>query len=99
MRVKTVRRAAQCAGTLGPALCLLVAASPLTEGNATLAAVAVDLGLALSALTLAGVSVSHLDIAPRHAGMVFAFWSMMVFLGVLTIGFIYEWKKGALEWE
>ena len=30
---------------------------------------------------------------------VFGFWSMMVFLGVLTIGFIYEWKKGALEWE
>ena len=27
------------------------------------------------------------------------FWSMMLFLGVLTIGFIYEWKKGALEWE
>ena len=31
--------------------------------------------------------------------MVFAFWSMMVFLGVLTVGFIYEWKRGALEWE
>ena len=30
---------------------------------------------------------------------VFGFWSMMLFLGVLTIGFIYEWKKGALEWE
>lgn len=30
---------------------------------------------------------------------IFAFWSMMVFLAVLTIGFIYEWKKGALEWE
>jgi NADH-quinone oxidoreductase subunit A len=29
----------------------------------------------------------------------FVFWSMMVFLAVLTIGFIYEWKKGALEWE
>ena len=29
----------------------------------------------------------------------FAFWSMMSFLGVLTVGFIYEWKKGALEWE
>jgi NADH-quinone oxidoreductase subunit A len=29
----------------------------------------------------------------------FGFWSMMIFLGVLTIGFIYEWKKGALEWE
>ncbi len=29
----------------------------------------------------------------------FGFWSMMVFLGVLTIGFIYEWKKGALDWK
>jgi NADH-quinone oxidoreductase subunit A len=29
----------------------------------------------------------------------FGFWSMMLFLVVLTIGFIYEWKKGALEWE
>ena len=29
----------------------------------------------------------------------FGFWSMMVFLGVLTVGFIYEWRKGALEWE
>ncbi|MFV2038511.1 MAG: NADH-quinone oxidoreductase subunit A [Paracoccaceae bacterium] len=27
------------------------------------------------------------------------FWSMMVFLAVLTVGFVYEWKKGALEWE
>jgi NADH-quinone oxidoreductase subunit A len=27
------------------------------------------------------------------------FWSMLVFLAVLTIGFVYEWKKGALEWE
>ena len=30
---------------------------------------------------------------------IFGFWSMVVFLGVLTIGFVYEWKKGALEWE
>ena len=29
----------------------------------------------------------------------FGFWSMVIFLAVLTIGFIYEWKKGALEWE
>lgn len=29
----------------------------------------------------------------------FGFWSMVVFLGILTIGFIYEWRKGALEWE
>ena len=29
----------------------------------------------------------------------FGFWSMMLFLAVLTVGFIYEWRKGALEWE
>ena len=29
----------------------------------------------------------------------YGFWSMMVFLGVLTVGFIYEWRKGALEWD
>jgi NADH-quinone oxidoreductase subunit A len=29
----------------------------------------------------------------------FGFVAMMVFLGILVIGFIYEWKKGALEWE
>ena len=27
------------------------------------------------------------------------FWSMMIFLSILTIGFIYEWKKGALDWD
>lgn len=37
------------------------------------------------------VSLSQLNL--------FGFWSMVVFLGVLTIGFVYEWKKGALEWE
>ena len=42
-------------------------------------------------------AVSMFDLS--HAGMIFAFWSMMVFLGVLTIGFIYEWTKGALEWD
>ena len=29
----------------------------------------------------------------------FGFWSMMLFLAVLTVGFVYEWRKGALEWE
>ena len=42
-------------------------------------------------------AVSMFDLST--GGMVFAFWSMMVFLGVLAIGFIYEWKKGALEWQ
>ncbi len=36
-------------------------------------------------------------VAFRDIGLV-GFWSMMVFLAVLTIGFAYEWKKGALEW-
>ena len=27
------------------------------------------------------------------------FWSMIIFLAILTIGFIYEWKKGALDWD
>lgn len=37
----------------------------------------------------------------KHMGpdLVFAWGSMMVFLGILTVGFIYEWKKGALDWE
>ena len=42
-----------------------------------------------------GVSLMKLP----HDAQVFAFWSMMLFLGVLTIGFVYEWRKGALEWE
>ena len=37
-------------------------------------------------------------VAFKDIGM-YGFWSMMIFLGVLTIGFAYEWKKGALEWE
>lgn len=37
-------------------------------------------------------------VAFRDVGW-FGFWSMMIFLGVLTIGFVYEWKKGALEWD
>ena len=30
---------------------------------------------------------------------IFGFWSMFIFLGILTVGFVYEWRKGALEWE
>lgn len=37
------------------------------------------------------VSLNHLTLI--------GFWSMFIFLLILTIGFIYEWKKGALEWE
>ncbi len=34
----------------------------------------------------------------REIGM-FGFWAMFIFLGILVVGFFYEWKKGALEWE
>jgi NADH-quinone oxidoreductase subunit A len=37
------------------------------------------------------VSLSRIGLA--------GFWSMILFLAVLTVGFIYEWRKGALEWE
>lgn len=37
-------------------------------------------------------------VAFKDVGLV-GFWSMIIFLGVLTVGFAYEWKKGALEWE
>jgi NADH-quinone oxidoreductase subunit A len=37
-------------------------------------------------------------VAFKKAGL-FGFWAMMVFLTVLTVGFIYEWRKGALEWD
>ena len=34
----------------------------------------------------------------QHVGTL-GFWSMIVFLIILTVGFVYEWKKGALEWQ
>lgn len=37
-------------------------------------------------------------VALESIGMA-GFWAMMIFLGVLVVGFIYEWRRGALEWE
>ncbi len=37
-------------------------------------------------------------VALEDIGMA-GFWAMMIFLAVLVVGFIYEWRKGALEWE
>ena len=34
-----------------------------------------------------------------HENGAVGFWSMMVFLAILTVGYVYEWKKGALEWD
>jgi ACS family sodium-dependent inorganic phosphate cotransporter len=66
-----LRRRLQAAGMLLPAAALVAAASPAAAGSPVAGAVLIDLGLAASALTLGGVSVNHLDIAPRHAGAVF----------------------------
>ncbi len=70
--VRRVRRVLQAVGMLGPAACMLLAVSPLTDGSPSAASAWVTVGLGFNALTLAGVSVSHLDIAPRNAGVVFA---------------------------
>jgi len=37
-------------------------------------------------------------VALQDVGAV-GFWSVVVFLGILVVGFAYEWKKGALDWE
>jgi len=37
-------------------------------------------------------------VALREIGVV-GFWSMIAFLAILTVGFVYEWKRGALEWK
>jgi len=36
--------------------------------------------------------------AYQEIGLV-GFWSVMIFLGMLVVGFVYEWKKGALDWD
>ena len=40
----------------------------------------------------------HWAVALKKIGAV-GFWAMMIFLSILVVGFIYEWKKGALDWE
>lgn len=74
--VKRVRRVLQTVGMLGPAACMLVAASPLTDGDPGAASAWITVGLGLNALTLGAVSVSHLDIAPKHAGVIFGAGNM-----------------------
>ena len=43
--------------------------------------------------------LDHVDFPAKPKIGILGFYSMMIFLFTLTIGFIYEWKKGALEWE
>jgi len=68
---RDVRRGLQVIGMLGPATCLVLAGNPQVASSPEVAAGFVTVGLGLSALTLGGVSANHLDVAPRHAGVVF----------------------------
>lgn len=96
--VATVRKGLQVAGMVIPAVTLLLAASPITGGSATVGSLLIDLGLAANALTLGAVSVSHLDIAPRNAGAVFGlgntFATLAGFLSVPVTGFLLD-KTGS----
>jgi ACS family sodium-dependent inorganic phosphate cotransporter len=80
---------------LGPALCLSVAVSPVGTGNAGLATGLITLAQGLSALTLGAVSVSQLDIAPKHAGAIFGlgntFATLSGLLSVRITGDMLEW--------
>ena len=84
----------QIIGMLGPAGCLMLAVSPSIEDTPVLAAALITAAQGFSALTLAGVSVSHLDIAPRHAGAIFGFGNTFAtvagFLGTKLTGEILE---------
>ncbi|MEW5319083.1 MAG: hypothetical protein WDW38_010254 [Sanguina aurantia] len=92
--VRKVRVLLQVAGMLGPAACLLLAISPIVGASASTASNIITVGLGFSALTLGGVSVSHLDIAPRHAGVIFGAGNTAAtlagFISVPVTGFLLQ---------
>ena len=45
------------------------------------------------------VTLFNPELGADRSFQIFAFWSMFVFIAVFAIGFLYEWKKGALEWR
>ena len=45
------------------------------------------------------VTLFNPELGADRSFQIFAFWSMFVFIAVFAVGFIYEWKKGALEWR
>lgn len=100
--VVKVRKTLQVLGSLGPALFLWLATSgapsALQLPPVTSAFLAVTIGSAFSALTLAAVSVNHLDVCPRHAGFVFGAGNTMATLaGLISVpvsGFLLE-KTGS----
>ena len=45
------------------------------------------------------VTLFNPELGASRDFQIFAFWSMFVFIAVFIVGFLYEWKKGALEWR
>lgn len=92
--VRQVRVGLQVLGMLGPATCLLLAVSPLVGNSPVLASSLITIGLGFSALTLGGVSTSHLDIAPKHAGAIFGAGNTAAtlagFISVPVTGYLLE---------
>lgn len=95
--VKPVRRLFQSISMIGPAVCLSIVVSPIMPHSAGLCSVLISLGSGVSAFSLAGVSVSHLDIAPRHAGLVFGAGNTAAtlagFAGVYSTGWLLQITK------
>ena len=59
----------------------------------------VPIGRAVTIIAITLLTESDILSVLKNVLGVPGFWAMMVFLGVLTVGFIYEWRKGALEWD
>ncbi|ORX90561.1 MFS general substrate transporter, partial [Basidiobolus meristosporus CBS 931.73] len=91
--VVTVRRVAQCVGMLGPGVFLLLAG--YTATSVTIGMVYISLALGFNSLTLIGVSISQLDIAPRFAGIIFGIGNTAATLpgGVTVTGLLLESKE------
>lgn len=89
--VVRVRRGAQAAGMVWPAICLLAAVACRGPGAASFW---ITLGAAAAGLTLAGAGANHLDVAPRHAGLVWGAGSSAAtaagLLAVPVSGFLLE---------
>ncbi|KAF5840808.1 major facilitator superfamily domain-containing protein [Dunaliella salina] len=86
--IRSVRILLQTVGMIGPAGCLLLAVSPLIGPSPAIASQIITVGLGFSALSLGGVSVNHLDVAPRHAGLVFGAGNTAATLaGVVSVPF------------
>ncbi|KAK9694940.1 hypothetical protein K7432_013223 [Basidiobolus ranarum] len=92
----TVRRIAQCTGMIGPAIFLLLAG--YTATSVTTGMIYISLALGFNSLTLIGVSISQLDIAPKYAGIIFGLGNTAAtlpgILGVTVTGVLLE-SKGA----